>query len=329
MSTQVAPELPKTREGAGEVKLLSVLVAGLLVAGYASWTKKDTVVSAEKVTLSDVKGEALSGVVLVTRTQTVSIARRAVDGREVSFFEIDQAGRKRGFKANKQVSALLDGFGPFEAVRSLGALEAKQLDEVKLTSPQAKLILRVGGKDKVFELGTRTFGTRDWYVRAAGGREVYVVASKVIGDFEYPEGRFMQRQLRDLAEKDVSKVVLKAGGRERTFVHQNRLSEKDAFWAKADAPDQRDETIDNYLHKLDGLTATQYVEPAVVAQATPVLSVSWFEDDKPKESLDLVRAGGPGVEKYYVTSTATALPVEVPSSSASQLEQDLATILAD
>ncbi|MFO0726591.1 MAG: DUF4340 domain-containing protein [Myxococcota bacterium] len=318
-------------EGAREVRILGGSLIVLMVLGYLSFTKKDEAVTAEKVTILEAKPEQIQGISMITRTQTVSFERRkGPSGDEFPWFGIEANKKKRGFKGNKSTPSMLEGFAPFTAIRTLGAeVGGDQLAETKLDKPDAKLILRIGNSDKVYEIGGRTFGTRDYYVRAKGGKEIFLVASKTLADFEFPESRFMQRQLKEIETKDTTSVMLKAGKKEKRFIQQNRLSSKDAFWAAQDAPDAKNETFENYLHKVESLAATGYAEESVLASATKVLEVSWHEEEKPKDVLTIYRAGEPGKEKYYGVSTVTVLPVELPKTSTEQVEQDLASVLAD
>lgn len=326
MSAQA--ETAVRREGAGEVRILAVLVVLLLVGAYLSWTRKDEAASLEKVNISELVPERVDELVWITRTQTVTVSRKDAAGTKYVWFDVKSGKTTKGFKGNKAASTVFEAFAPFAAVRTLGsALDAEQLAETKLERPDSKLIIRTKGEDKVYEVGGRTFGSRDWYVRAAGGREVFVVASRVFQEVDFAEGKFMQRDLETVDKKDVSGVVLKAGPKEVRFLQQNRLSPSDAFWTRAETPDAKDEAVGNYLRKIEGLKAVAYVEPAMITGATRILDLTWLEDDKPKETVTLYRGGEPGKEKYYAVSEATTAPVEVAKSVAEQVEQDLAGVL--
>jgi hypothetical protein len=124
--------------------------------------------------------------------------------------------------------------------------------------------------------------------------------------------------------------VVKAGGKEKRLLHKNRLSAKDAFWADADKPDERSETVENYIHKLDNLTATKYAtDEKPFPKADPVLEVVWSEDDKVLDTLALGRSGSGSGTVYYVSSGATHQAVEVSRATAEQIERDLATIFSN
>lgn len=326
MSAQI--EGAVRREGAGEVRLLAGLVVLLLVGAYLSWTRKDDTLTAEKVNINTLAAERVTELVWSTRTQTVAVSRKKSGDAEYVWFDVKSGKTTKGWKGNKGAAALFEQFAPFVALRSLGTvLDSAQLTETKLERPDSKLIVRTSGEDKVYEVGGRTFGSRDWYLRAVGGKEVFVVASKVLQDLDFAESKYMQRDLSTLDKKDVSAVVIKAGPKEQKFLQQNKLSPTDAFWTRASAPDTKDESVANYLRKVEGLKALSYAEPSVVEGATRVLDLTSFEDETPKETLTLYRGGEPGKERYYVVAPVTVVPVEVAKSVAEQLEQDLAGIL--
>lgn len=317
------------REGSREVRVLGVIVIALLIGAYLSWTKKAEKATTEKVTLVDLKPDDLAGMEMHTKTQTVSVSQREEGKTKYYWFSLESGSRKRGFVGGKAVKDLIESFAPLKAIRSLGSdFTPAQLDEMKFTKVEGKLILHMRGGDRVLDLGGRSYGARDWYVRPAGGKEIYLVSSRVLADLEFPEGRFMQRQLKTLEPKEIAAVTIKAGDQVKKAIHGNMLSEKDAFWADEATPSEANETLGNYLDKLNSLTAVSYLEESVLADATPVLEVAWYKDDEPKENMKLLRIADGDKHKYVAVSTATILPVEVTRSTAEQLEQDLAVVLA-
>ena len=63
---------------------------------------------------------------------------------------------------------------------------------------------------------------------------------------------------RVLGEERVAKVVLKSATGTREVVRH--AVEKD-FWARPDSPDTKDETVSNWMTKVERLKVTTYVEP--------------------------------------------------------------------
>lgn len=345
-----------------EIKVYGVLLVLMLGAAYASHSRGDgaDTPASDKVAIVDAQKEAVKSITLFAKTQTVSVGLKKDDkGEDYFWFTVEQNKRTRSFVGNDKAPKMLETFAPFMALRSLGKLTGKELEETKLDKPERRLVLSLKGGDREIELGGRTSGARDHYVRVKGGAEVYLVASAVLGDLEFPEGRFMQRKLREAPLKEVSKLVLSTekksgapvscaaddacgageacvGGAcrpSRTFLHNNRLSPADAFWSVASKPEEKSETAGNYVDKLDKLTAVEYPSDAdkPSGDRVHVLTATWYgEDDaKPLGSTELWRYGEDKKAEYFGISTTTRLLVKVSKLSAEQLERDLPTVLGD
>jgi hypothetical protein len=313
-----------------EVKMLGALLGALLVGAYLSWTKEDAPTKEEKTTILDVQKAQLEGLTFFAKTQTVAVSFRELEGKRYPWIEIEARKRKRGFTANTAFDEHLAKLAPFEAQRSLGrSFSAEELKQTELDKPKKKLELRFGGKSKMFDVGGRTSGARDHYVRPHGSDEVFLVESKVLADLEFPEGRFMQRKLRDEKVEDIEKVVISAALGTKTALHKNRLSLKDAFWADEAEPDTKAETIENYIDKLDKLVVTEYVEDEKeMKEAVPVMEVTWYgESEKSLGTTKILRKGADKTSTYYATSPATRVPVKVSRFTAEQLETDLKTLI--
>jgi hypothetical protein len=312
--------------------LLTVLVV-LLGTAYWSWTKEEKKVTTEKVVMVSGQPADIELIRFTTKTQTVSVSRRDLKGEAYVWFEIASKTRTRGFVGNDKVDDLLKSFAPFSALRSLGPVEAEKLEAIKLKKPEKKLTLRIKGAEKVFQIGDRTYGSRDHDVKPTAGKEVYLVESKVLGDLEYPESRFMQRNLRKADMQEVNALEVTAGGKTRRFLHQNRLAKAEAYWATDTSPEQQNETVGNWVSKLDTLSVRTYPEDAdVLKDATLVLELAWIDPgDKKAETMALYRkkAEKGDAQDYFAVGTATKLPVEVTRSVAEQLERDLAVLYSE
>lgn len=317
-----------------EVKLYGSLLAVLLAVAFWSYTKGDTAsVSTEKVDVVDVPKDSLRGLVYYAKTSTVEVSfKKDEAGQEYSWFVVDQGKRRRSFAGNDKVKGMLETFAPFKALRSLGKLDGDELKETKLNAPEKKLVLKLRDAERAVEVGGRTSGSRDHYVRPVGGKDVYLVASAVLGDLEFPEGRFMQRKLREEALKDVSKAVLSANGKTKTIYQKNRLSPSDAYWASEAAPEEKNETVDNYVDKIDKLSATDFANDGeqYPRNGTPILEIKWFGEDEAKEinSTEIWKVEGADKKvDYYALSTSTHAPVKLSKAAAEQVERDLSSVM--
>jgi hypothetical protein len=322
-----------------EVKIYGSILVLLLAGAYWSYSKGDvsstTAAASDKVDVVDVPKDGLKALVFYAKTSTVEVSSRKDDkGGEYSWFVVEQGKRKRSFVGNDKVKAMLEGFAPFKALRSLGRLTDEELKETKLDKPEKKLVLKLRDGERTIDVGGRTSGARDHYVRPAGSKEVFLVGSAVLGDLEFPEGRFMQRKLREEALKDVSKVELKANGKTKAAFHKNRLAPHDAFWALETAPEEKSETAGNYIDKLDKLSAVEYPndDEKYPREGVPILEVVWFGEDESKAinttEIWKVEDKDKKVE-YYAISENTKVPVKLSKHAAEQVERDLGTVMAD
>ena len=315
-----------------EVRLYLLALAALFVAAYLSWTHEDKAETEAKVTLLDTPSESIEGLRLYAKTSTVQMSFRSEGADRFAWFEIANSRKGRAFAGGDKVKELLADFAPFEALRSLGKdLSKEELALTGLDAPERELVMVLKGREKVFEVGKRTAGARDHYVRPAGSQEVFLVASRILSDLEFPEGKYMQRKLREADKTEVDKVALTAGGLARTALQRNRLSTKDAFWTSEAKPEDKDEALGNFIEKLEKLTATEYADdPRDFDAAVPVLEAVWYSESNEELGRVQVRRQGEGkTATYFAKSPATHVPVEVSRFTAEQLERDAPSVLKD
>ena len=316
-----------------EVKLLAALVVGLLAAAWVSWTGGDESTPGEdKVTIVQAVPSEVRSLSLITRTQTVAMTFEDGDNAKTfAWFRVYSRSSTRAFAGSDKVDDLLKNFAPFEAIRSLGkGLAGEALESTGLDAPKRKLTVGYKSGERVYELGGRTHGSRDHYVRAAGGDEVFLVASRVLADLEFPEGKYMQRKLRKVELTDVASLTISAGGKLKKVLRGNRLSAKDAFWADEAKPDEKSETLENYIDKVEKLSINRYgteTEPLGVGE--PVVEITWYDEgDKVLEHLVLSKVDG-DKPKFIAKSNITFRPGEVSRSTAEQLERDLSVVFGE
>ena len=312
-----------------EIKVYGALLLALLVGAYVSWTAEDLGSTSERVTLFDVQTEQIEGIDFFTKTQTIAFGFRGQGDDRYPWFELTNKTRTRGFAGNKDTEKLLKQFAPLEALRSLGKdLTPEELSTTKLDAPERKLIVKAKSRTKTFDVGGRTNGARDHYARARGSTEVFLIDSKTLSDLQFPDGKYMQRKLRNAPLKEVARIALKANDQSRTAVQKNRLSPTDAFWTADEETSEADEGVKNFISKLERITATDYVsDEAQWKAAEPVLSVEWFDEDgKSLGSTTIAREGSGKKANYYARADATRVPVKISRFAADGLEKDLTSL---
>lgn len=123
----------------------------------------------------------------------------------------------RELRANEVADKLFSRFAPMRAMRALGELDAKKLEEVGLASSQRKLTLTVGGKARVFALASPPGGWGTPYLRSEEDGRVYLLGPAMLPDLENAASRLVDRRLHTFDLGDFDAVTISAGGATRAF----------------------------------------------------------------------------------------------------------------
>jgi Domain of unknown function (DUF4340) len=222
---------------------------------------------------------------------------------------------------------LLELLAPLKAFRAVGKVAEDRLGEFGLTEPEGTLTVRVDGGERKLTVGAATPGGSDRYVRYEGNGEVYVVKGDIVRDLDTAENKLIERDLHEWKDPDVSSAKITAGGKTREIVRSGPEGKR--FWADPTASDQNDETVSNWMGKIDKLKPTEYVLTAPEGKET-VARVEYFgKSAKPLGFVELVKAPAAadgGKPSYYVISERTRHLAKVPAST-DQIEQDLGSIV--
>lgn len=308
--------------GSREVRVLGVLLVAALAAAWVSWFTSPEERTTEVVTIAGLSSSELKALRLRSRTATVTIERVELPGGEEAILVTTSDTR---FMASDRIEELLGRYAPFKGKRSLGAGHSQDtLRAMGFDPPRGELILDTVLGPRRFELGGRTYGYEDLYLRAAAGGEVFLIDRPQFRDLEEPQHRYVQRSLAAFSPQDVTEVVIVSGDREQRVVHRNRFSEKTSYWADPEQPEEESVVLGNYVLKLLNLTATRYLEPQALAGAEPILKTRWLEDSRELGHIDLFKQG----DRWLGVSNATHWPVELNASIAEGLLEDLEVVFA-
>ena len=96
------------------------------------------------------------------------------------------------------------------------------------------------------------------------------------------------------------------------------------FWADAARPEENDETLGNWMSKLDRLRPTEFVS-APPAGREPVVRLEYAAGSRALGFVEVVKtkATEAGKSDYYLQTERTRLFAKVSASLGEQLEQDL------
>jgi hypothetical protein len=222
-------------------------------------------------------------------------------------------------EAQKLVSAL----APAKSYRSLGKLDPGHLGDYGLDKPEAKLSIQLGDKTYRMEVGALTPGSGDYYVRDPATGLVHTFSADILGKLKFGESRLLEHDLHGFAADDVRSVVISANGKQRKVV---RYEGKADAWADAASPTVVDETAGNWLLKVQRLHPASYVEKPTAIGATPALRVEYFDKKGKAGFFELYRRTDQE-KKYLGRSERSRWYVEVPTSAAEPIEQDLPSVV--
>lgn len=227
---------------------------------------------------------------------------------------------------------LAESLANLKASRVMGKIPPERLGEFGFDKEDlGTLKVVVAGKEHSLVLGEKTPGGSDRYVRNPVTGEAYVIAGTIANDLTSADNRLVEREFHDFGEEKVAKVVLKAGEGSREIVRH--AVEKD-FWARPDSPDTKDETVSNWMTKLDRLRVTSYVEsldPAPKPEEQ-VVQLEYYNDRGRRLGfLELVRRPATDSKErpdYVARSERTRWHATVLRSTAEQIDQDLSSVMA-
>jgi len=232
-----------------------------------------------------------------------------------------------GFVSVGAGDKLAEGLAPLKALRALGKIPDDRAAEFGLAEPEATVTVTVGGAEHKLVVGGTTPGGGDRYVRLPSG-EVYVLKGEPIRNLDQPDSMLIERELHEWKDTDVVSARVEAGGKGRDLVRGG--TEAKRFWADPASRDTNDETLGNWMSKLDRLRPTEYVLAAPEGQAA-VLKVDYTGTGKKALGfVELVKVAGATPEAkavYYLRTERTRLFGKVVGTPAEQLEQDLGTIV--
>jgi hypothetical protein len=326
------------------VLYLGILLASLALA-YLTWVEKPKTPGETVTVLPCKKGEVLE-LTYEAKDQTVTFSKQKSrhSGESSWWVEIARAASEappviEAFKANDRLQAEIDKFCPWKALRSLGKLEAGKQEEFGLTESVESLIIQRATGPRAFRLGATTFGPKDRYVVDDETSEAFLVAGQGLRDLLRPKSRFMERSLHAFQTKEIARVRLRAGQREKELVQQISEDAKEQGWADSRSPEEPKVLFRNWIRRLSTLRPTDYVGmPAdeegggcvAPAGSSQELSLTFFSPSKEIGFLTLYKGEGTdekGDATYYACSEHSEIVVMVPKTQAEALLKDLEDVL--
>lgn len=221
---------------------------------------------------------------------------------------------------------LAESLSPLKALRAIGRIGDDRLKEFGLDAPEGTLTVHARGAERKLLIGGATPGGADRYVRDEATGEVYAIKGDIYRDVEIAETRLLERELHEWKETELAKARVIAGDKTRDLIRSGEEGKR--FWADPATPDQNDETVGNWMTKLDRLRPTEYVATPP-EQREVVVRVEFTTRSGDSGFRELVKGppGSSGKPDYFLVTERTRLHAKVLLSIAEQVEQDVGAVV--
>jgi hypothetical protein len=230
------------------------------------------------------------------------------------------------FISVKAGETLVKALAPLQALRAVGKVEAGRNEEFGLDKPEGTLKVTIGGKEHVLVIGGTTPGGSERYAKYQNSGEVFAISGDIAQSLMFGDSRLPERDLHGFKSEEVSKVRVQKGGKSRELV---RVKDKNDGWGDVATPTKQDETAGNWMSKLGRLRGSDFVEkPAKALRPDEaIVRVEYFDGRKSVGFVELYKLPGEKGNDYLARTEWGRWYVKVPSTTAEQLEQDLASVL--
>ncbi|HMY21414.1 MAG TPA: DUF4340 domain-containing protein, partial [Polyangium sp.] len=164
---------------------------------------------------------------------------------------------KTEFVAVGAAQKIVDAMAPLKALRALGKIPEDRASEFGLAEPEGTLVVMLKGAERKLVIGGTTPGGGDRYVKDPASGETYVIDGDAVRDLDSAETRLVERDLHEWKEAEITAAKVKTSDKSRQIVRGGPEGKR--FWAHPGAADQKDETVANWMSKIDRLRPTDYV----------------------------------------------------------------------
>jgi hypothetical protein len=236
------------------------------------------------------------------------------------------SGPTKPFPAVATMTKLTEALAPLRATRSFGKLENFRYPELGLDKKDTKLTVVIGGKEHNLVVGAPSPGATDRYVLDEPTGNVYAVKVEPFQDLEAGDNRLAEHDQHDFRELDITSAKIISRDRSRQVVYSSAEGKK--FWADVADKDKADETVVNFMQKIDRLRATDYADKQP-ENAKLVARVEYAGSSKKKGYFELLKSPAKEGDKsdYWMTTEYLRLYGKLIPNMAEQVEQDIESVI--
>ncbi|MBM4363713.1 MAG: DUF4340 domain-containing protein [Deltaproteobacteria bacterium] len=233
------------------------------------------------------------------------------------------------FISTKDGEDLVATLAPLQAMRVLGKVEDAQRGDFGLDIDEGKLFVRIGGQERGIAFGGATPGGTDRYATDPTSGNAYVVSGAIFRDLTSADQRLIEHRLHGFEDTAPRRVKVTVGEASRELV---RTPDRKDSWSRPETPAEKDETVTNWLSKLDRLRTTTYLaekpEPPI-APTDVVVRVDYSDERKPIGFVEIVRRPPLTGDKpeYAIRTELTRWYADIVRSAGEQLDQDAKSLV--
>jgi hypothetical protein len=318
-----------------------LLVLGGVAAAFA-WSKDKTPRSAQEtnVTVWNARPTDVSRIVHETKGKKLELEARDEKKGErwyygkVEYTPLPGTTTSTGLPKNQVFASVgpatkvVESFAPFKALRSLGKVPDSRLTEFGLDKKETSITITVNGKERKLFIGGIAPGAGDTYVLDPSNNEGYVLKTDPIRDLESGETRMLEREQHAFKDSDMVSAKISAGGKTRFVVRGGPENKK--FWADPADKEKADETLGNWMQKVDHLRVNEFSAKPPEGR-TVIARIDYDGASGNLGYIELSKTASvdnPALKgDYWIVTEHTHLYGKLLPSSGEQVEQDLGSIL--
>lgn len=219
----------------------------------------------------------------------------------------------------------LELLAPLRALRALGTIPSERLGEFGLNELEGTLKVATAQGERVLEFGGQTPGGGDRYARDPASGQAYALKGELLRNLQSADSKFVERELHLFKDTDVERATIASVEKTREVVRGGADGKR--HWADAASEGTQDETIGNWMTKVDRMRPTSY-DPRPDGAVT-VVTVTYAGKTGLLGKIELSKAPATEAGKfdYFVMTEFTRKPAKISSATGEQVEQDLGGVL--
>jgi hypothetical protein len=308
---------------------VAALVLGGLCAAFA-WSREKTPITGFEsgATIWSGRPSDVQKVVYETPNRRLTLEAKNDGGRW--FFGSTQplpgSSPSKPFPAVGAVVKLTESLAPLRATRSFGKLDGSRSVELGLDKHDTSLTVVVGGKEHKLWVGGPSPGATDRYVLEEGTDQVYAVKVDPFQDLDAGDSRLAEHDQHDFRELDIASAKIISRDRSRTVFWGGPEGKK--FWADPADRQKADETVSNFMQKVERLRASDYTDKQP-DNAKLVAQIEYTGSAKKNAFFELLKAPVAGSDKseYWMRTEYLHLYGKLVQTFGEQIEQDIDSIV--